>query len=56
MSLLEDALTELRKFEGEMKIKSTAMSQVRMDVSSTTSLLTLKGVYVINITSTIYWL
>lgn len=44
ISLLEDSLVELGKFEGEMKIKSTALSQLPIDVSSTSSLSKLKGI------------
>ena len=44
ISLLEDSLIELGKFEGEMKIKSTALSQLPIDVSSTSSLSKLKGI------------
>ncbi|XP_003389152.1 PREDICTED: regulation of nuclear pre-mRNA domain-containing protein 2-like [Amphimedon queenslandica] len=42
ISLLEDSLVELGKFEGEMKIKSSALSQLPIDVSSTSSLSQLK--------------
>ena len=43
LSLLEDAVIELRKFEGELKIKSSHMSHIRIDVSDTSSLSQLKG-------------
>lgn len=40
---MEDALTELRKFEGELKVKSAILSSLRIDISDTSSLLMLKG-------------
>ena len=36
-------MVELRKFEGELKIKSSHMSHIRIDVSDTSSLSQLKG-------------
>ena len=43
LSLLEDAMEELRKFEGELKVKSSLLSSLRIDVSSAESLSKLKG-------------
>ena len=44
ISLLADALTELRKFEAELKVKSSYLTQLRVDVSNpTASLALLKG-------------
>ena len=33
LSLLEDALTELRKFEAELKVKSSHLAHLRVDIS-----------------------
>lgn len=48
MSLLGDAITELRKFEGEMKVKSSHFANLRMDVSDTSTLARLKGTLRVN--------
>eukprot|EP00731_Ephydatia_muelleri_P016564 Em0009g988a len=42
LTLVEDAVMEFRKFEGEMKIKSAFFSNMRIDVSNTSSLALLK--------------
>ena len=41
---MEDALTELRKFEAELKVKSSHLKNLRVDISNpTASLSQLKG-------------
>jgi hypothetical protein len=43
---VEDALTELRKFEAELKVKSAHLKNLRVDISNpTASLSQLKGTY-----------
>ena len=43
LPLLQDAMEELRKFEGELKVKSSLLSNLRIDVSSAESFSRLKG-------------
>ncbi len=43
--MLEDALSEFAKFEAELKVKSSHLSNLRVDISNpTTSLAMLKGI------------
>ena len=43
LSLLEDAITELRKFEGELQVKASHLASMRLDASQPSSFLSLKG-------------
>lgn len=44
LPLLQDALSEFAKFEAELKVKSSHLSNLRVDISNpTTSLSMLKG-------------
>lgn len=43
---MEDALTELRKFEAELKVKSAHLKNLRVNIANPTSSLSqLKGTY-----------
>lgn len=43
LALLEDAITELRKFEGELQVKASHLASMRLDASQPSSFLSLKG-------------
>ena len=43
MSLLEDAVLELRKFEGEMRIKEASIESLPIEIWDASSLGLLKG-------------
>lgn len=43
MSLLEDAVLELSKFQGEMRVKEASVSSLPMEVWDPSSLELLKG-------------
>lgn len=45
MSLLEDAVLELRKFQGEMRVKEASVNSLPMEIWDASSLGLLKGAY-----------
>lgn len=60
LPLLQDALSEFAKFEAELKVKSSHLSNLRVDISNpTASLAMLKGKYYAGLTHpspfTLYW-
>ena len=56
LPLLQDALSEFAKFEAELKVKSSHLSNLRVDISNpTASLAMLKGKYPTLPLFTLHW-
>ena len=53
LSLLEDAVEELSKFQGEMRVKDASVSSLPIDIWESSSLSLLKGRYIRSVKNTV---